>query len=131
MEEGTKESNIVEKSLAGFKGFPGEGERCGSGEEFLLPGEPYVTVTFGVRNGERLRSLPTSSSVLVGDGVRTEGSTDILSLLWTASSGSGSWPACFRFVPERLPYIRGFEADIQSCQGEVLMFTHVTVAPLN
>lgn len=114
MEEGTIESNIVEKSLASFVGFPGEGERDAKGDEFLLPGEPYVTVTFGVRNGERLRSLPTSSSVLAGDGVRTKGSTDTLRRLWTASSGTGSdsWPACFRFVPERPPYIRGFEADI-------------------
>lgn len=135
MEEGTKESNIVEKSLAGFVGFPGEGERGGSGEEFLLPGEPYVTVTFGVRNGDPLRSLPTSSSVLAGDGVRIKGSTDTLRRLWTALSrtGSDSWPACFRFVPERLPYIRGFEADIQvvNVRGEVVMFSHVTVAPLN
>ena len=78
-EEGTIESNIVEKSLACFVGFPGEGERDASGEEFLLPGEPYVTVTFGFSNG---KSLPVSSA---GDGVRTKGSTDTLRRLWTAS----------------------------------------------
>jgi hypothetical protein len=71
VDEGTIESNIVEKSLAGFVGFPGEGERGASGEEFLLPGEPYVTVTFGFSNGESLRS----SSALAGDGVRIKGST--------------------------------------------------------
>lgn len=85
MEEGTIESNIVEKSLAGFVGFPSEDGRGVSGEEFLLPGEPYVTVTFGFSNGERLRSLPGPSSVLAGDGVRTKGSTDTLRRLWTAS----------------------------------------------
>ena len=86
MEEGTIESNIAEKSLAGFVDFPGECERGASGEEFLLPGEPYVTVTFGFRGGERLRSLPTSSSVLGGgDGVRTKGSTDTLRRLWITS----------------------------------------------
>ena len=84
MEEGTIESNIFEKSLASFVGFPGDGERGASGEEFLLPGDPYVTVTFGFRKGERSRS-PISSSVLAGDGVRTKGSTDTLRRLWTAS----------------------------------------------
>ena len=77
VEEGTIELNIAEKSLASFVDFPGEGEGGASGEEFFLPGEPYVTVTFGF--GERLRSLPMSSSVLAGDGVRsTMDSTDTL-----------------------------------------------------
>ena len=83
-EVGTIESNIVERSLAGFVGFPGEGERGASGEEFLLPGEPYVTVTFGFGDEEHPRSAPTSSSVWSGDGVRTKSSTDTLRRLRTA-----------------------------------------------
>ena len=130
MEEGTIESNIVEKSLAGFVGFPGEGERGASGEEFLLPEEPYVTVTFGFSNGDSLRCLPTSSA---GDGVRTKGSTDTLRRLWTASprqTGSDSWPACFRFIPERLPYVRGlYEPELEADIGEA-MFSHVTIATI-
>ena len=86
MVEGTIESNIVEKSLAGFVGFPGEGERDASGEKlFFLPGEPYVTVTFGFSDGESMRSLPISSAGAAGDGVRTKGSTDTLRRLWTTS----------------------------------------------
>lgn len=65
-EEGTIESNIVERSLASFVGSPGEGEGA-IGDKSLLRGEPYVTVTLGFINGESSGSIST----LAGDGVRS------------------------------------------------------------
>ena len=88
MEEGTMESNIFERSLADLEGFPGEGERVAR-EEFLFPGEPYVTTTFGFVCGESSGSVPTSSPVLAGDGVRTKGSTETLRRLRTATECNG------------------------------------------